>query len=44
MKLILDLPEYPEFKNLDVKGYLFAKLYEDGILSLGQSADALGTS
>jgi predicted HTH domain antitoxin len=44
MKLILDLPEYPEFKNLDVKGYLFSKLYEDGILSLGQSAEALGTS
>ena len=44
MKLILDLPEYPAFKNLDVKGYLFAKLYEDGILSIGQSAEALGTS
>ena len=44
MKIVLDLPENPELKNLDVKGYLFAKLYEDGILSLGQSAVAFGTS
>ena len=44
MKIVLDLPENPELNNLDVKGYLFAKLYEDGILSLGQSAEALGTS
>ena len=44
MKLILDLPEYPELKNLDLKGYLIAKLYEDGLLSVGQSADALGWS
>ena len=42
MKLILDLPEYPELKNLDLKGYLIAKLYEDGLLSGGQSAEALG--
>lgn len=42
MKIVLDLPENPELKNLDVKGYLIAKLYEDGLLSVGQSADALG--
>ena len=44
MKIVLDLPEYPELKNLDFKGYLIAKLYEDGLLSVGQSADALGWS
>jgi hypothetical protein len=44
MKIVLDLPENPELKNLDVKGYLIAKLYEDGLLSVGQSADALGWS
>ena len=44
MKIVLDLPENPELKNLDVKGYLIAKLYEDGLLSAGQSADTLGWS
>lgn len=44
MKIVLDLPENPELENLDVKGYLIAKLYEDGLLSAGQSAEALGWS
>lgn len=44
MKIVLVLPEYPELKNLDVKGYLIAKLYEDGLLSVGQSSEALGWS
>ena len=42
MKIVLDLPENSELKNLDVKSYLIAKLYEDGLLSAGQSAEALG--
>jgi predicted HTH domain antitoxin len=44
MKIVLDLPEYPELKNLDIKGYLIAKLYEDGLLSVGQSSEVLGWS
>jgi len=44
MKIVLDLPENPELENLDVKGYLIAKLYEDGLLSAGQSAEVLGWS
>ena len=44
MKIALDLPEYPELKNLDIKGYLIAKLYEDGLLSVGQSSEVLGWS
>jgi hypothetical protein len=42
MTIVLDLPENPELKNLDVNGYLVAKLYEDGLLSVGQSSEALG--
>jgi len=42
MKIVLDLPEYPELKNLDIKGYLIAKLYEGGLLSVGQSSEVLG--
>ena len=44
MKIVLDLPEYTEFKNLDIKGYLIAKLYEDGLLSVGQASEVLGWS
>jgi len=44
MKIVLNLPEFPELKNLDFKGYLIAKLYEDRLLSVGQSAEALDTS
>jgi hypothetical protein len=44
MKIVLDLLEYPDLKNLDIKGYLIAKLYEDRLLSVGQSAEALDTS
>jgi hypothetical protein len=44
MKIVLNLPEFPELKNLDIKGYLIAKLYEDRLLSVGQSAEALDTS
>ncbi len=36
MKIVLDLSEYNELKNLDIKGYLIAKLYEDGLLTVGQ--------
>jgi len=44
MKIVLDLPEYTEFKNLDITGYLIAKLYEDGLLSVGQASEVLGWS
>jgi predicted HTH domain antitoxin len=44
MKIILELPEKPELKNLDVTGYLIAKLYQDGLLSAGQAAQVLGIS
>ena len=44
MKIVLDLPEYTELKNLDIKGYLIAKLYEDGLLSVGQASEVLGWS
>jgi hypothetical protein len=42
MKVVLELPEKPELKNLDVTGYLIAKLYQDGLLSAGQAAQVLG--
>jgi predicted HTH domain antitoxin len=44
MKIVLELPEKPELKNLDVSGYLIAKLYQDGLLSTGQAAKVLGTT
>ena len=44
MKIVLDLSEYTELKNLDIKGYLIAKLYEDGLLSVGQASEVLGWS
>lgn len=42
MKIVLELPEKPELQNLDVTGYLIAKLYQDGLLSAGQAAQVLG--
>jgi hypothetical protein len=38
MKIILELPEKPELKNLNVTQYLVSKMYQDGLLSAGQAA------
>jgi len=42
MKVVLEFPEKPELKNLDVAEYLAAKMYQDGLLSVGQSALLIG--
>jgi predicted HTH domain antitoxin len=38
MKIVLELPEKPELKNLNVTQYLVSKMYQDGLLSAGQAA------
>lgn len=42
MKVILELPEKPELKNMNVTEYLAAKMYQDALLSAGQAAQLLG--
>lgn len=44
MKVILEFPEKPELKNLDIARYLASKMYQDGLLSAGQAAQLIGTS
>lgn len=44
MKVILEFPEKPELKNLDISLYLASKLYQDGLLSSGQAAHLIGKS
>lgn len=42
MKVVLEFPEKPELKNLDIAHYLASKMYQDGILSVGQAALSIG--
>ncbi len=44
MKVVLEFPEKPELKNLDIVQYLASKMYQDGILSAGQAAQLVGKS
>lgn len=44
MKIILELPEKPELRNLDIPMYLASKMYQDGLLSAGQAAQLVGKS
>lgn len=42
MKVVLEFPEKPELKNLDIAQYLATKMYQDGLLSAGQAALLIG--
>jgi len=42
MKVVLEFPEKPELKNLDIAQYLASKMYQDGLLSVGQAALLIG--
>ena len=44
MKVILEFPEKPELKNLDIPQYLASKMYQDGLLSASQAAQLVGKS
>jgi predicted HTH domain antitoxin len=44
MKVVLEFPEKPELRNLNIAQYLASKMYQDGILSAGQAAQLVGKS
>ncbi|NLJ00353.1 MAG: UPF0175 family protein [Bacteroidales bacterium] len=43
-KIILNIPSSIDTKQFDVSVYLATKLYEDGLLSVGQASEMVGMS